>query len=141
MNSQQIHLVQSSWAQVEPIANQAAELFYNRLFQLDPSLRPLFKGNIAEQRVRLMQMIGAAVRGLGNPDGLIPVLKSLGARHVGYGVTDDHYGTVAEALLWTLEQGLGEAFTDEVRDAWTAVYTVVAVNMQAGAREATRQAA
>lgn len=141
MNASQIHLVQSSWAKVETISDAAAELFYLRLFDLDPSIRPLFKSNIAEQGVRLMQMIGGAVRSLGNPAALVPVLKSLGARHVGYGVNDGHYDTVAQALLWTLKEGLGDEFTDEVRDAWVEVYRVVATNMQAGAREVALQAA
>ncbi len=137
MNSKQITLVQSTFEDVRPIAVTAADLFYTRLFLLDPSLRPLFKGDIAYQGRMLMSMIGAAVSQLTKLDGLVPIVRKLGARHVGYGVQDHHYATVGSALLWTLEQGLGEKFTPAVRDAWTAAYTLLAEQMQAGALEVT----
>src|SRR3954470_25001772 len=119
MHALQIVLVQESWEKVLPIADQAAQLFYNRLFELDPSLRPMFTSDMMEQRKKLMQMITVAVRGLTRLEELVPAVEQLGARHGGYGVTEAHYATVAEALLWTLQRGLGEAFTDEVRAAWT----------------------
>jgi hemoglobin-like flavoprotein len=124
-----IALVQDSFAKVAPIAETAAELFYGRLFELDPSLSALFKGDMVEQGHKLMGMIGAAVNGLNDLEGLVPVVQDLGARHGGYGVQAGHYGTVAEALLWTLGQGLGDGFTPEVEAAWTNVYTVLAETM------------
>ncbi|TWO71032.1 hemin receptor [Caenimonas sedimenti] len=136
MTPRQIKLVQASFAQVRPIAATAAELFYNRLFSLDPALRPMFKGDIARQGQMLMSMIGAAVLGLGNLERLAPVVRDLGARHAGYGVRTEHYATVGAALLWTLEQGLGPQFTDEVREAWTAAYGLLSDVMQLGAMEA-----
>ena len=129
-------LVQESFAAVATIADDAAILFYQRLFELDPSLRPLFRGDMAEQRKKLMQMITAAVKGLDRLDQLVPVVQDLGRRHGGYGVVDKHYDTVAEALLWTLEMGLGRGFTPEVKEAWTAVYTLLATTMKDAAREA-----
>ncbi|WP_020649738.1 globin family protein [Solimonas variicoloris] len=133
MTPTQITLVQTSWAQVVPIRTQAAALFYGRLFQLDPSLRALFRAPIAEQGERLMNMIDIAVRGLGRLDSLLPAVQALGARHLDYGVQTAHYDTVGEALLWTLEQGLGPAFDADTRAAWTAVYGALAAAMQAGA--------
>jgi hemoglobin-like flavoprotein len=133
MTPHQIQLVRTSFAQVEPIAAQAATIFYNNLFAADPSLRPLFRGDMAAQGERLMTMIGAAVGLLERPHALLPVLRSLGARHAGYGVKDDHYATVGGALLLTLEQGLGEAFTPEVREAWTVMYGIVSRTMMEAA--------
>ena len=126
-----IELVQQSFALVEPIAETAAELFYNRLFTLDPSVRDLFKGDMKDQGRRLMEMIAAAVAGLDDLDALVPIVQVLGVRHKDYGVQDEHYATVAEALLWTLEQGLGDAFTPDVKEAWANVYTVIADTMAA----------
>jgi hemoglobin-like flavoprotein len=124
MDSTTIALVQQSWAKVEPIAPQAAELFYNNLFTADPTLQALFKGNMAEQGKKLMQMIGAAVNKLTDLDALVPILQNLGQRHATYGVLP---------ALKTLEQGLGAAFTPEVKAAWTAVYGVMAQVMIAAA--------
>ena len=136
MHESQVTLVQESWEQVLPIADTAAQLFYQRLFELDPSLRQLFtQTDMEEQRKKLMQMITVAVRGLARLDELAPAVEALGNRHAGYGVTDAHYDTVATALLWTLEQGLGEGFTPEVRDAWIETYTILATVMQSGARQ------
>ena len=136
MYASEIALVQSSWEQVLPIADTAAQLFYARLFEIDPSLQPLFtKTDMAEQRKKLMQMITVAVRGLEHIDELLPAIEALGRRHSGYGVVDAHYETVGTALLWTLEQGLGPAFTPEVRSAWTETYAVLAAVMQRGARQ------
>ncbi len=135
MTPQQITLVQASFADVKPIATTAAELFYNRLFTLDPALRPLFKGDMGQQGQMLMSMIGAAVSGLKDLERLAPVVRQLGARHVRYGVQAQHYATVGSALLWTLGQGLGDKFTPAVREAWTAAYTLLSDVMLLGAME------
>ncbi|MFS2033499.1 globin family protein [Polaromonas sp. CT11-55] len=136
MNSEQINLVQASFANVRPIAPVAAELFYERLFVLDPSLRPMFKGDLVHQGRMLMAMLNSAVNGLTQLDTMVPVVRQLGARHVKYGVRDEHYATVGSALLWTLEQGLGDKFTPAVREAWAAAYDMLAGVMQLGAIEA-----
>lgn len=128
-------LVQDSFATIAPIADDAAVLFYRRLFELDPSLEPMFRGNMTEQRKKLMQMLTAAVKGLDRLDQLVPVVENLGRRHAGYGVTDAHYDTVGSALLWTLEAGLGRAFTPEVKDAWATVYGLLATTMKEAARD------
>jgi hemoglobin-like flavoprotein len=133
MNPRQKELVQSSFAKVAPIAQQAADLFYTRLFEIDPALRPMFPEDMKEQKIKLMQMLTAAVKGLDNLETLVPVVRQLGARHIGYGVKDDHYATVAAALLWTLERGLGDAFTPETKEAWVVVYGILAKTMQDGA--------
>jgi nitric oxide dioxygenase len=135
MTPHQIELVQQSFADVKPIATAAAELFYTRLFTLDPSLRSMFKSDIRQQGQMLMSMIGAAVNGLTNLDALVPVVRSLGARHVKYGVRDAHYPVVGGVLLWTLEQGLGPKFTPEVREAWAEAYGLLANTMMQGAAE------
>ncbi|SDG55860.1 Hemoglobin-like flavoprotein [Pseudomonas benzenivorans] len=133
MTPKQIELVQGSFAQVAPIAEQAAALFYDNLFSADPALKPLFKGNMQEQGQKLMQMIGVAVGKLSDLPALVPVLQHLGRRHKDYGVVDAHYATVGGALLLTLSQGLGDAFTDEVRDAWTTAYGLLASTMSEAA--------
>src|SRR5690349_20422605 len=109
LTPRQIALVQDSFAVVAPIADDAASLFYRRLFELDPSLQAMFRGDMREQRKKLMQMLTAAVKGLNHLDRLVPVVEDLGRRHAGYGVADQHYDTVGAALLWTLEKGLGSA--------------------------------
>ena len=136
MTPHQIDLVQQTFAEVKPIAPAAAELFYARLFMLDPGLKPMFKGDMAKQGQMLMSVLGAAVMGLRNLEGLAPVVRKLGARHVAYGVKTEHYATVGSALLWTLQVGLKEKFTPEVKEAWTAAYTLLADVMQLGAMEA-----
>ena len=136
MTPRDIELVQSSFAKVAPIAEQAAAMFYDRLFEIDPSLKSLFHGDMTAQGKRLMAMIEAAVNGLDDLDTLVPVVQDLGRRHRRYGVQDSHYNTVARALLDTLEKGLGEAFTKETREAWTAVYTVLSTTMIAAAADA-----
>jgi hemoglobin-like flavoprotein len=141
MHSIDIALVQRTWDLVLPIADDAAQLFYRRLFELDPSLRPMFaKSDMAEQRKKLMQMITVAVRGLGRLQDILPAVVALGRRHVDYGVTDAHYATVGAALLWTLEQGLGPEFTPEVKAAWTATYTALADVMRGAAAQQSRAA-
>jgi hemoglobin-like flavoprotein len=132
MNLIQKALVQTSFAQVRPIADAAAALFYRRLFELDPTLRPLFKGDLKEQGRKLMDMLTLAVKGLDRPEALLPALAALGRRHAGYGVNKHDYETVGEALLWTLEQGLGPSFTPDIREAWTALYRFVADTMRNG---------
>lgn len=136
MTPQQAQLIRDSFKLVEPIADQAATLFYSNLFDADPALRAMFRGDMRRQGQLLMTMIGSAVRLLDRPDALLPVLRSLGARHVTYGVKDAHYPVVGGSLLLTLEQGLGEAFTPQVRDAWVALYAIVHDTMLEGAREA-----
>lgn len=126
MNPNTITLVRQSWAKVVPIAPQAAALFYQNLFAADPALRPLFKSDMTEQGHKLTQMLGAAVGKLDDLDTLVPILQGLAKRHVGYGVQAEHYTTVGAALLKTLEQGLGDDFTPPVREAWAAVYGIVA---------------
>jgi hemoglobin-like flavoprotein len=129
-------LVRTSFDKVKPIAEAAATLFYSKLFELDPSLQRLFNGDMREQGRKLMSMIGTAVSGLNRLDTLVPAVQALGRRHNGYGVQDHHYATVAAALLWALERGLGEDFTPATRDAWVIVYGVLADTMQAAQKEA-----
>ena len=132
MTNEQIKLVQDSFKQVAPIAETAAQLFYARLFELDPDLELLFKGDLSEQGRKLMQMLGLAVNSLDRLEQFLPVVRSLGARHVSYGVRDKDYDTVGQALLWTLRKGLGEAFTPDVETAWSNVYATLASAMQSG---------
>jgi hemoglobin-like flavoprotein len=141
MTPKQIDLVQQTFADIKPIAPAAAELFYSRLFMLDPSLRKMFKGDIAKQGQMLMSVLGTSVNGLRNLEALSPVVRHLGSRHVGYGVKDEHYATVGSALLWTLQIGLKEKFTPEVREAWVAAYTLLSDVMKLGAMERPRMAA
>ena len=123
-------LVRESWARVEPIGEVAAALFYGRLFELNPELRHRFHGDMAEQGRKLMQTLTVLVRGLDRLDDLLPAVQSLGRRHGAYGVRDAHYTTVEQALLWTLERALGDAFTPAVRGAWTEACGKVASLMQ-----------
>jgi hemoglobin-like flavoprotein len=133
MNQQQIETVQESFEFVRPIADVAADLFYDRLFALDPALQPMFKGEMGEQKTKLMSTLAFAVAGLNQPERILPAVRQLGQRHVGYGVQSSHYETVGAALLWTLAQGLGERFTPDVEAAWTAAYELLAGTMQATA--------
>ncbi len=135
MTPEDIERVQATWKKVLPIRNTAAELFYGKLFEMDPQLRDLFPADLADQKRKLMMMLNTAVSGLSNVDALVPAVQELGRRHVGYGVRDEHYATVGAALLWTLEQGLGEAFTDEVKASWGKVYGVLSSVMQQAAAE------
>jgi hemoglobin-like flavoprotein len=130
----QIQLVQTTWKKLLPIQNEAARLFYDRLFALDPSAKSLFKsGDLREQGRKLTAMITTAVNGLNRLDTIAPAVGELGRRHAGYGVTDAHYHTVGTALIWTLELGLGDDFTPEVQAAWVDVYTLLADTMKQGA--------
>jgi hemoglobin-like flavoprotein len=130
MTPRQIELVQTSFTAVEGLGDAAGQLFYAKLFERDPALRPLFKGDIDAQARKLMQMITVAVRGLVDVAKLKPALIALGGRHRGYGVVAAHYDTVAAALLDTLAAGLGDAFTPEVKQAWTDCYVLLATTMQ-----------
>jgi hemoglobin-like flavoprotein len=133
MTPAQISLVKSTWQQVLPIQDTAAQLFYNKLFELDPALRIMFKGNMTEQGRKLMTMITMVVNSLGRLEQIIGAVEDMGRRHVDYGVRDHHYDTVGAALIWTLSQGLGSAFTAEVKDAWTGAYTILATTMKQAA--------
>ena len=126
MTPEQIEMVKSSWRQVEPISEQAAEMFYNRLFEMDSTLKPLFKGDMKSQGRKLMTMITTAVNNLDQLANILEPVEDLGRRHVGYGVQPEHYDTVGAALLWTLGQGLGDGFTSELEAAWTETYTTLA---------------
>jgi hemoglobin-like flavoprotein len=136
MTPEQIELVKSSWAQMEPIADTAAKLFYGKLFELDPTLRPLFTGSIAGHGRKFVRMVDTAVNGLDRLDQLLPDIKDLGMRHSACHVKDAHYDTVGTALLWTLHQGLGAAFTTDVATAWATLYTLLADTMKRSAGEA-----
>ncbi len=133
MTPEQITLVKSSWQQVLPIKDTAAGLFYNRLFELDPSLRDLFKGDMAEQGRKLMAMINTVVNSLDQLGPVLGAVEDLGRRHAGYGVKDRDYDTVGEALIWTLGQGLGKGFTPAVKLAWVNAYTTLATAMKQAA--------
>ena len=133
MTPEKIALVQTTFRSVVPISDTAAELFYGRLFELDPSLRPLFKGDMKLQGKKLMQMIGTAVASLRDLPTLVPIVEALGRKHVGYGVKPEHYDTVGAALLWTLGKGLGDAYTPAVNEAWTETYTTLATVMKTAA--------
>ena len=135
MTPEQIKLIQASFALVLPIADTAAALFYGHLFELDPSLKPLFRGDMGEQGRKLMTMIRVVVNGLDRLDQIVPAVQELGRRHARYGVRDEHYDTVGAALLATLHQGLGDAFTPAVAAAWAAAYGLLADTMKAAAAE------
>ena len=137
MTPTQKQLIQETWQQIAPIADAAATVFYNRLFEIDPSLKPLFaKTDMDRQGQKLMQAINHVVAGLRAPEALMPVLQDLGRRHAGYGVTEGHYDTVGAALLWTLEKGLGDSWSDDASEAWAAAYALIAEVMIEAAREA-----
>ena len=126
MTPQQVELVQTSFKKVVPIAGTAADLFYNRLFEIAPETRAMFPADLKEQKIKLMAMLGTAVSNLHRLETILPAVKALGERHKGYGVTAAHYAPVGAALLWTLEKGLGPDFTPEVKTAWTETYTALA---------------
>jgi hemoglobin-like flavoprotein len=130
MTPQSQAYVRDSFAKIVPIAPQAATLFYDRLFALDPALKPLFNGDMNQQGRALMAMIGTAVANLGHLETIVPAVQDLGRRHATYGVQPAHYDTVAAALLWTLAQGLGDGFTPPVEAAWTEAYLVLATVMK-----------
>jgi len=135
MNPSTIDNVQRTFNIIAPIADDAAALFYSKLFELDPSLKSMFKSDMADQRKKLMQILGVAVSSLNNLEAIVPAVQDLGRRHVKYGVRPQHYNTVAEAILWMLAQTLGQAFTPAIKQSWTEVYTVLADTMIAAANE------
>jgi hemoglobin-like flavoprotein len=122
MTPDQVTLVQQSFAKVAPISEAAAVLFYDRLFEVAPSVKPMFPTDMTEQRKKLMATLAVVVGGLGNLESILPAASALAKRHIGYGAKAEHYPVVGGALLWTLEKGLGESWTPEVKDAWTAAY-------------------
>ena len=136
MTPEQVVMVKDTWAQVKPMSERTAELFYNKLFETDPVLQPLFKGDMKSQGRKLMTMINTAVVNLDKLDEVVGAVEDLGKRHVGYGVKDSDYDTVGGALLWSLEQGLGESFTEEVKAAWTETYVTLAGLMKNAAAQA-----
>jgi hemoglobin-like flavoprotein len=126
MTPKQIELIEESWDHVITNTKEAGQLFYDRLFKESPELKPLFKGDMRDQERKLISLITFAVSKLRNINEIIDDVKALGARHKQYGVKDEYYSNVATALLWTLEQGLGERWTDEVKQAWTTLYMTLA---------------
>ncbi|WP_315765473.1 MULTISPECIES: globin family protein [unclassified Bradyrhizobium] len=122
MTPSQITLVQDSFAKVAPISDQAAMIFYDRLFEVAPQVRALFPDDLTEQRKKLMATLAVVVNGLTNLEAILPAASALAIRHVDYGAKPEHYPVVVAALLWTLEKGLGDAWTPEVAGAWTAAY-------------------
>lgn len=135
MTPEQIEIVQTTWAKVAPDADAVAAIFYKRLFETAPEVKPLFKSNMTEQGRKLTQMISVAVNGLTNLDAIIPAVKDMGSRHSSYGVEESHYDSVGAALLWTLNEGLGDAFTEEAKEAWTLTYATLATVMKDAARD------
>ncbi|MBZ5608654.1 MAG: hemin receptor [Acidobacteriia bacterium] len=133
MTSSQIELVQASFQMIQPVAPDVARMFYSRLFEIDPALRPMFRGDLEEQGRKLMQMLGYAVGALRRLDQIVPAVEDLGRRHAHYGVRDEDYTKVAEALLWTLTKCLGASFTAEMCEAWIAVYGAMTAAMKRGA--------
>lgn len=130
MTPEQAGLVKDSWAKVVPISETAAELFYGRLFEIAPEVKPMFaSSDMKEQGAKLMKMITMAVASLDNLDALVPAVQNLGRQHVGYGVKDEHYDYVGSALLWTLGQGLGDDFNEPTRDAWATTYGILSKTM------------
>jgi hemoglobin-like flavoprotein len=129
MNPSQVKLVQESFAKVAPISEQAAVIFYDRLFEVAPAVKAMFPADMTEQRKKLMGMLAAVVNGLTNLESILPAASALAKRHVGYGAKPEHYPVVGGALLWTLEKGLGEAWTPAVAAAWTAAYGTLSTFM------------
>ncbi len=130
MTPKQIEIIRETWQKVVPIGDVATELFYSRLFEIDPSVRPLFsKADLPLQRRKLLQALNAVIESIENLETVVPTLQDLGRRHVGYGVKDAQYDSVGGALLWTLEKGLGEAWSEEAAEAWASAYALIANTM------------
>jgi hemoglobin-like flavoprotein len=130
MSPDQVKLVQDSFAKVQPIALQATELFYGRLFEIAPEVRALFPADMAKQKEKLMAILSTAVTNLHQIEKIVPAVQELGRRHAGYGVQNAHYASVGEALIWALDQGLGPMFTAGIKDAWIAAYATLATLMK-----------
>jgi nitric oxide dioxygenase len=133
MKPEQVKIILLTFNQVAGNKDRVGQMFYERLFAIAPETRPMFKGDIAEQSRKLMDTLAFAIGSLRDMPGLVPTLESLALRHVAYGVRDEHYDKVGEALIWTLEKGLGEAFTRDAREAWTALYVAIAQIMRKAA--------
>lgn len=136
MNSTEVQCVQDSFEKIKPISNLTATLLYDRLFELDPALRLFFKGDLSDQKAKFMASLSFVADGLDRPETILPAVRAMGKRHVGYGIQPEHYETFGAALLWAVEQGLGEQFTPEVEAAWTTAYALLARVMQEAALEA-----
>lgn len=134
MDKKQIALVQSTFKKLEPIATDTGELLYQKLFEIDPSLKPLFKSDIKNQAQMLMTAIGLAIKGLDKPTSVEKSVKQLGTRHTSYGVAPKDYNAFSAALLWALEQSLGDSFTDEVKTAWVEAFGQLAKQMKAATK-------
>lgn len=136
LSAKQKQLIRDSWQRVLPVKERAAELFYGRLFELDPGVKPLFKGKLDFQGDKLMMTLNVVVNSLDDLGAVEAMLQAMGKRHVIYGVEATHYETVGAALLWVLQQTLGEYFTEEVEDAWVTAYGVIATTMKEAAYSA-----
>ena len=134
MNQQQIELVQHTFAKIEPIAQDVGEMFYNRLFEMDPSLQPLFKGDMRQQAKMMMTAIGMAVKSLNAPDSVIPDIQQIGHRHISYGAMPTDFDKFGAALLWSLEQTLGPDFTPPVKEAWIETFQFIVKGMKIATR-------
>ena len=141
MTPDQIKLVQQSFAKVAPISEQAAVIFYNRLFEVAPQVKGMFPEDMTEQRKKLMATLAVVVNGLSDLPSILPAASALAIRHVSYGARREHYPVVGAALLWTLEKGLGEAWTPDVAEAWTTAYETLSGYMMAEAYGRPSQAA
>jgi hemoglobin-like flavoprotein len=131
MTERHIEAIRNTFGMIEPTANTAMVAFYERMFELDPSMRRLFRVTVEEQGKKLAQVIAIVVKSLDRMEEILPAVRELGARHTQYGVTEQHYATGGAALLWTLEQGLGAAFTEEVKESWSLAYgTLIGVMME-----------
>lgn len=136
MDARQIALVQETFRQIEPLAQETGDLLYARLFEMDPAIKPLFKGDLKKQSLMLMTVIGLAVRGLDRQEAIATSIQSLGNRHHGYGVMAADYNTFGAALIWALQQSMGDAFTPEVKDAWVKAYDTLSAAMKASTHDA-----
>ncbi len=135
MTPEKVKLVQDSFEKVVPIASTAADIFYDRLFEVAPEVRPMFSADMTKQKSALMATLATAVQSLHAPEAIVPVLQKLGRDHVGYGVKDAHYDAVGGSLLYTLEKGLGDDWNDELKEAWTDTYVLVSTTMKDAAAE------
>ena len=135
MTPDQIELVRGSFRNILPIRSEAAALFYGRLFEIAPDVRAMFSGDLTAQGAKLMAAIGFVVAGLDRLEVIVPEVQAMARRHVGYGVQESHYAAVGEALIWTLDQGLGGGFTPSLRRAWLEAYGILAEAMIAAARK------
>ena len=140
MDAQAVALVQRSFEKVAPLGDKVTEIFYGELFAIDPSLRPMFKDDMREQRRMLMSALSLVVRSLHTPQAILETVKAMAKRHVNYGVEPAHYALVGNALLRTLEKGLGDEFTPQLREAWTDAYTLLSGVMKDAAYGSSAQA-